>query len=229
MDRTELIENNLNLVYSIARAMRTHLPAVVELEELVADGFVGLTLAAQKFDESYGNQFNTYAGWRVRGAMLDGMRARDVVHRRAKWDAEDPRLGAAVRLDQPIREAGDAPLHEIIADSAPAFEDKVENADLTEWLLGVLPPKLADILRWMYWEDCTLLDVGGYLGVSESRVSQMHHEALHRMRLALHEVGMSSAQVQQEIRGHSKKAKVLLPVTAKQVDAFLAELHDLWT
>jgi RNA polymerase sigma factor for flagellar operon FliA len=69
----QLIEDHQGLVRSLAFAMRRSLPKNVELDDLVSYGQVGLAEAARDFNPSLGNQFSTYAYYRVRGAMCDGL------------------------------------------------------------------------------------------------------------------------------------------------------------
>ena len=69
----QLIEECQGLVRSLAIAARRNLPQSVELDDLVAYGQVGLVEAARNFDPSRGNRFSTYAYYRIRGAIYDGM------------------------------------------------------------------------------------------------------------------------------------------------------------
>ena len=69
----QLMEDHQGLVRSLAWAMRRSLPKNVELDDLISYGQVGLAEAARDFDPSLGNQFSTFAYYRVRGAMCDGL------------------------------------------------------------------------------------------------------------------------------------------------------------
>ena len=69
----QLIEDHQGLVRSLAFAMRRSLPKNVELDDLISYGQVGLAEAARDFNPSLGNQFSTFAYYRVRGAMCDGL------------------------------------------------------------------------------------------------------------------------------------------------------------
>jgi RNA polymerase sigma factor for flagellar operon FliA len=72
-----LVLENLPLVRYVLRALVTHLPPSVDHEDLVEAGFIGLIDAARKFDPLRGVKFRTYAVTRVRGSMLDELRAQD--------------------------------------------------------------------------------------------------------------------------------------------------------
>jgi RNA polymerase sigma factor for flagellar operon FliA len=74
-DRDRLIEENLDLVRSIAGKVRRSLGRPLDLDELVAYGAKGLVEAASRFDSQQGVAFSTFAYYRIRGAMLDGLRS----------------------------------------------------------------------------------------------------------------------------------------------------------
>lgn len=69
----QLMEEHQGLVRSLAWAMRRSLPKNIDLEDLVSYGQVGLAEAARDFNPSLGNQFSTFAYYRIRGAMCDGL------------------------------------------------------------------------------------------------------------------------------------------------------------
>lgn len=69
----QLMEEHQGLVRSLAWAMRRSLPENVDLDDLIGYGQVGLAEAARDFDASLGNQFSTFAYYRIRGAMCDGL------------------------------------------------------------------------------------------------------------------------------------------------------------
>jgi RNA polymerase sigma factor for flagellar operon FliA len=75
-----------------------------------------------------------------------------------------------------------------VAGSGTSAEDeagKKQLADAVVVAINKLPAKLAQVLALYYQEDCTLRQIGLVLGVSESRVSQLHTEAIHRLRAAV--------------------------------------------
>lgn len=72
-NQQQLIVSCQGLVRSIAWKIRCKLPSHVELDDLVSYGQVGLAEAARDFDPNRGNQFTTFAYYRVRGAILDGL------------------------------------------------------------------------------------------------------------------------------------------------------------
>ena len=68
-----LIEESLGLVRSLASQIHRKGPPNVDLEDMIAYGQIGLAEAAHDFDPSRGNQFSTYAYYRIRGAIYDGL------------------------------------------------------------------------------------------------------------------------------------------------------------
>src|SRR5579859_7174135 len=75
--KEEAIRAQLPQVRYIARRIHGRLPQHVELDDLIQAGIVGLIDAYQKFDPSKNAQFKSYAAFRIRGAILDSLRALD--------------------------------------------------------------------------------------------------------------------------------------------------------
>lgn len=76
-DRNQLVMQELQQVYYIAARIREHLPAHVELEDLVNAGVIGLLEASRSFDSTKNAQFKVFAKFRIRGAILDSLRDSD--------------------------------------------------------------------------------------------------------------------------------------------------------
>src|SRR5437879_12131921 len=76
-----LIQDYAPLVKYIAQRLACQLPASICLDDLISTGVLGLLDAIAKYDPTRGTTFKTYAEWRVRGAMLDELRAMDWVPR----------------------------------------------------------------------------------------------------------------------------------------------------
>src|SRR4051794_27508917 len=73
-EKDQLVEKNLSLVQAIARKLKKTLGATIDFEDLVAYGSKGLVEAAERFDPRHGVAFTTFAYYRIRGAMFDGLR-----------------------------------------------------------------------------------------------------------------------------------------------------------
>ncbi|CAK9250356.1 unnamed protein product [Sphagnum jensenii] len=84
LTKAELIEKYRYKVKIIALRMARDLPASVDVDDLFSMGFLGLMDAAEKFDPSRNVQFDTYAEFRIRGAIIDELRKQDWVPRSAR-------------------------------------------------------------------------------------------------------------------------------------------------
>ena len=87
LSKQALVERYDPLVHSIAHQIKNRLPITIELEELVSNGRLGLLQAADRFDPKLGVSFKTFAYYRIKGAMYDGLRKMEAITRR-----KDPRL-----------------------------------------------------------------------------------------------------------------------------------------
>lgn len=186
----------LPLVHSIARSMSHAFPAVVELDDLVHDGVVGLLECARRFDPSRGVDFRTYASHRIRGAILDGLRARDPLPRSLRRAVK-----AAGRLA--LGEGGDGarpgPLRVAtqfvsLDDAGPLPEETMEpEAELLAKELraalaqavAALPPRDREILRLRFGRGMRLRQVAAHCRISISRAAELQERAVRRLRAAL--------------------------------------------
>ncbi|MGD9592012.1 MAG: RNA polymerase sigma factor FliA [Candidatus Berkiella sp.] len=212
------------LVKRIAHHLLARLPAIIQADDLIQAGMIGLIEAARNFDENKGATFITYAGIRIRGAMLDEIRKGDwaprSVHKNTRRVAQAMRdvenaTGRDAR-DVDVAQALGMTLeeyHQILQDSNSskifAFEDLGVNEDalnspttnpITGPLEGIqrddfkqklgleiskLPEREKLVLALYYDEELNLREVGEVLGVSESRISQIHSQAMLRLKSRL--------------------------------------------
>lgn len=101
--RNRLVERHLALVHHFARRMEPRTGGAVERGDLISAGAVGLMNAISAYDPGRGFRFSTFAARRIRGAMLDEMRSRDVAPRsvrRKQREVEDARARLSVELDR---------------------------------------------------------------------------------------------------------------------------------
>ena len=216
-----LLEQHAVLVKRIAHHLMARLPSSVAVDDLIQAGMIGLMEALQKYDAARGASFDTYAGIRIRGAMLDEVRRSDwaprSVHRQGREVGEtirrlEHRLGRAP-AEREIAAAMELSLeeyHQILHDSVasrlfsfdalieeggqPVQEEKdlvvdeVTQAAMRQALaeaISQLPEREALVLSLYYDEELNLKEIGEVLGVSESRVSQIHSQAVARLRARL--------------------------------------------
>lgn len=217
------LEQYLPLVKRIAYHMKGRLPESVFVDDLVQSGIIGLMEAMQKFDANQGASFETYAGIRIRGAMLDEIRKGDwtprSVHRKSREVSDainriESRNGQEAKDDEIALELGVTitEYHAILQDTTGAqllsidepdhdelSEDRITSSSLTPFAeliesdfheslaeqIGELPEKEKLVMALYYDEELNLKEIGEVLGVSESRVSQIHSQAIKRLRSRL--------------------------------------------
>ncbi|HWV15711.1 MAG TPA: RNA polymerase sigma factor FliA [Cellvibrio sp.] len=220
------IEEHAPLVKRIAYHMMMRMPASVQVDDLIQAGMIGLIEAAQKYDASRGATFETYAGIRIRGAIVDEMRRGDwaprSVHRNARRIASairavEARVGRdaydsevadelGVSLDEYFAMLQDSNGSRLFSyeetfgeedsniDASEANDDFVSPYDnlqrdglkkaLAE-AITQLPERERMVLALYYNEELNLKEIGLVLGVSESRVSQIHSQAAARLKSRL--------------------------------------------
>jgi RNA polymerase sigma factor for flagellar operon FliA len=220
------IEEFAPLVKRIAYHMMMRMPASVQVDDLIQAGMIGLIEAAQKYDSSKGASFETYAGIRIRGAIVDEMRRGDwaprSVHRNSRRIAQaikavESRIGRDAQDAEVAAELG-VPLAEyfsMLQDSNSSrlysyeetFGEEDSNIDASETsnafaspfeglqrealknalaaAIGQLPERERMVLALYYNEELNLKEIGLVLGVSESRVSQIHSQAAARLKSRL--------------------------------------------
>lgn len=101
----QLVVKHASLVKKIAHHLMARLPASVQVDDLIQAGMIGLLEAAKKYEASKGAAFETYAGIRIRGAMMDEVRKGDWVPRSVHRNAR--RIAEAIKVIED-REARDA-------------------------------------------------------------------------------------------------------------------------
>ncbi len=232
-DSNDLVTQHAALVKRIAYHLMNRLPPSVQVEDLIQAGMIGLIEASRNYDPSQGASFETYAGIRIRGAMLDEIRRSDwtprSVHRKARMVADAMReiehetgrdardVEVAASLDMSIEE-----YHHILQDANGArifsYEELSEVGEvmptteqgqgkppmaglegpfeglakddfklaLADAIAG-LPERERLVIALYYDEDLNLREIGQVLGVSESRVCQIHSQAALRLRSRLTE------------------------------------------
>ncbi len=226
LDHDDLVVANAKLVKRIAFHLMNRLPPSVQAEDLIQAGMIGLLDAARNYDPSQGASFETYAGIRVRGAMLDEIRRSDwtprSVHRKSREaaevirkfeqqagrDANDSEIAEELGIslsayhqiltestsahifsfDQPDEQTGE-PISLPKSDEITPMEN-MENDSFQDALakcIKNLPERECLVMSLYYDEDLNLREIGEILGVSESRVCQIHGQALVRLRARLAE------------------------------------------
>lgn len=224
----ELVLKHADLVKRIAYHLVSRMPPNVEVDDLIQAGMLGLLDAGKHYSPTKGANFETYAGIRIRGAMLDEVRKSDwtprSVHRNMREMADvirkientkgqdatptDIAEGLGVSIDEYHKLVQDAASCRVFSfdqmgtndeESSPADHardegfgpfEHIEDAGFREAMAGainVLPEREKLVLSLYYDEDMNLREIGAVLDVSESRVCQIHGQALVRLRARLAE------------------------------------------
>ncbi|AJE98191.1 RNA polymerase sigma factor FliA [Pandoraea apista] len=234
VDTNDTLTQYAPLVRRLALQLMAKLPASVELEDLIQAGMLGLLDASNRYQETQGAQFETYASQRIRGAMLDELRELDWASRGIRKTARqieqavqrlEQRLGRgpseseiagemSIGLSEYQQMLQDVHGCQLIyyedfeaADEEP-FIDRIcsdPGADPLTMLLdeglrsGVVDaiehlPEREKLLMSLYYEQgLNLREIGAVLEVSESRVCQLHSQAISRLRATLREKAWTSA------------------------------------
>ncbi len=227
--KEKLIKEYAPLIKFIAQKIAVRLPSNIEFDDLVSSGVIGLMDAIDKYDPTRDNKFKTYAEFRIRGAILDELRAQDWVPRSVREKAKQLER-AHVRLEQKLRRI---PTEDELTDELKI--SKEEYYDLLNQVKSVsilsldeagsfnssdrksilsllesckipsplaqlnlkglkevvtkaiesLPEKQRLVLSLYYYEDLNLKEIGDVLEVTESRVSQLHTQAILWLRRKL--------------------------------------------
>ncbi|MDE0119588.1 MAG: FliA/WhiG family RNA polymerase sigma factor [Bdellovibrionales bacterium] len=237
-ERKKLIEEYTVLIRFIAKRISIRLPANIDVEDLVSSGVIGLMDAIEKYDPTRDNKFKTYAEFRIRGSILDELRAQDWVPRsirdkakmldratshleaklgRPPTDGElSEHLGLMINefynLVNQVRPVNMLSIDEsstfsnmdrksfinvLQGDSDPfSYLNRKSVKNVIRQLIAELPERQRIVLSLYYYEGFNLKKIGTILGVTESRISQLHAQAIKRLKVKL----------QQKFQEHELKA-----------------------
>ncbi len=223
------IDDHIDLVKKIAYQLKSKLPRNIEEDDLIQAGMIGLLDALNRYEDTQQAQFETYASLRIRGAMLDELRAMDWLPRSVRENMrkiENAILDLQKKLTRNPTETEIADAlnlsiqdyHKFLADNSGHqllyLEDFVTNEDDDSYLdryqtekndnplesllelgfrdalakaIDELPERERLMMALYYEQELNLKEIGAVLDVSESRVSQIHSQAISRLRTLLKE------------------------------------------
>jgi RNA polymerase sigma factor for flagellar operon FliA len=228
-DKNSLLQEYAQLVKRLAHQMKAKLPPSVEVDDLVQAGMIGLLDAVNRYEETHGAQFETYAVQRIRGAMLDELRNSDWLPRTIRQNMR--KIEVAIhnlqqRFGRPPKEAeiakelkvslpeyqnmlSEGSGHQLVyyedfhdKDDNDHFLDRYcvdESGDPLRSLMNggfrqaviqaieALPEREKILMGLYYEQEMNLKEIGAVMGVSESRVCQLHSQAVARLRAKLKE------------------------------------------
>lgn len=223
IDHHILVEQHLPAVRRQALALQVKLPAGIDLDDLIQAGMVGLLDALKRFDPHAGASFATFAGQRIRGAMIDELRTRDWLPRSVRRNARaldqcvhrlEQRLARPPQEREIAAEMGMSledyrqllndtnnghllPFEEVVAERGEPeaggngpptpFAALVDDQQRDRLIAAIelLPEREKLLLALYYQEELNLKEIGVVLGVTESRVCQLHSQAVARLRARL--------------------------------------------
>jgi len=231
-EREALILKYLPFVKVVVGRMASKIPIDArDKEDLINVGIIGLMSAIEKFDDGRNVRFESYAGIRIRGAVLDELRARDWVPRMVR--SKDNEIAKAIKELQKL--LGRAPVdHEISEHMGLSIEeyfklldesrclsfissedlpgDYLENYSYADVIRAVdqgnvldfitdhefknqlkeaiemLPQKERLVLTLYYYEELTMKEIGKVMDLTESRVCQLHSQAIIRLKAAVKKI-----------------------------------------
>jgi RNA polymerase sigma factor for flagellar operon FliA len=209
----ELIHSCQGLVRSIAWKIHQRLPRSVDLDDLIAYGQVGLAEAARDFDASRGTQFTTYAYYRVRGAVLDGLttmswfskadysrgryeQAANAVLRESSaesgvagemdWFASTTRSLSVAFLISDVAGVSVAQQNpEAVSPSADAEAEELKRT--INDALNRLTEQERSLIEGIYFQGLSIKDAGDRIGISKAWASRLHARILQSLGIHLSE------------------------------------------
>ncbi|CAM3939104.1 FliA/WhiG family RNA polymerase sigma factor [Paenibacillus alkaliterrae] len=129
--KKQLIEQYLPLVDYVTNRMAIGLPKNVIKDDLASNGVMGLIDAIEKFDYCRGLQFETYASWRIRGAIIDGLRQGDWVPRSVREKAKKVEEAYQYLEQHYLRSVTDAEISEYLQVSEKEFISMLQDIAVT--------------------------------------------------------------------------------------------------
>jgi RNA polymerase sigma factor for flagellar operon FliA len=185
VNRDERVLQNLGLVKRLARMVAARVPSRVSLDDLVGAGMLGLVLAADRYDGVRGVPFETFARWRIHGALLDFLRGEDPLTREARRRLRESQRSGGDSGEPQFLDV-DALADRLAAEGAPCMDAAGAIARIRlRRIVSKLPEGDRKLLALYYGEEQTLREVGAILGVTESRICQRLSGILSRVRVSL--------------------------------------------
>lgn len=227
--KNSLVTEYAPLIKFIAQKIAIRLPSNIELDDLISSGVIGLMDAIDKYDPTRDNKFKTYAEFRIRGSILDELRAQDWVPRSIRDKSKlldrtvtslESDLGRVAKDEEVAERLGlnMDEFHDLVNQVRPVSMLSMEeqqtfsNTDkksilnilqgehfnnplnqlsikkvkqLVATAIEDLPERQRLVLSLYYYEDLNLKEIGKVLCVTESRISQLHAQAVSRLRSRL--------------------------------------------
>lgn len=218
-ERDWLIDKHKPIVYFLAKKISQSLPFNTDIEDLVAYGQLGLVEASERFDPSRGNNFSTFAHYRIRGAIYDGLREMGIIsrsrtHRFAAHandvlmtEVDDSSVEGGTKVSDEIKTVENLidaliPIYFLSIDNEETKEIQDESAftsadfetrDLVNKVratIDELEPEEGELLKKLYFKNTLMKDLATQMGVTKSWVSRLHARAIKHLQSALVKSGV---------------------------------------
>lgn len=231
LDREDYIVRFAPLVKRMAHHLLAKLPASVQADDIIQAGLIGLMDAVSRFEEGQGVQFETYATQRIRGAMLDELRANDWLPRSVRKNQRTLE-SAITKLEQRLKRApAESEIAAELGVALPQYQTMLQEARGYQLLylddfsdgedgssesfldrncpddsgdplamiqdkafksalvasIGELPEREKLLMGLYYEQELNFREIAAILGVTESRVCQLHSQGVARLRAKLKE------------------------------------------
>jgi len=223
-ERDWLIEKHKPMVLHLAKKISQSLPFSPDFEDLVAYGQLGLVEASERFDATRGNSFGTFAFYRIKGAIYDGLREMGAISRSRSFrfaanandllmtEVDDTTYNAgAATVDDEVKAVEKLvdsliPIYFLSLDAEGAMEVRDEAAftpadfeqqDLLESVKKVLDeiePEESEMLKKIYFQHLSMTDLAAQMGVTKSWVSRLHARAIKHLQAALKKRGILNSE-----------------------------------
>ena len=223
-EKEKIIKDFLPSVRYLAYRLSFRLPPQISVDDLISVGLIGLYVALERFEQGK-TKLRTYAQHRIKGAMLDELRAAEGIPRSLKEKVnalmkiqeelekklnrrpEDEELAEALNISMDeyyhlLEESKKEIIykfnyHENTSEGDPVDLDDIQDPNgkdpltsaiqldqrkIMVGLINELPEKEKSVISLYYWEEMTMKEVGAHCGMTESRVCQLHNQALIRLR-----------------------------------------------
>lgn len=231
----QIIRHYMYLVRFHAERVSSHLPSNVSKDDIQSLGLLGLYDALKKFDPHRDLKFDTYASFRVRGAIMDGLRKEDWLPRSAREKTKkieqttqrlEQKLHRKASSEEIAKEAGmtvkevETVVKDALFANVLSIEEKTKGkesqSDIQEGIgytisdeKAVLPEENIDtlerkrelaeamkalkeneqiVISLFYHEELTLTEIGHVLGLTTSRISQIHRKAIFQLKNILKKI-----------------------------------------
>jgi RNA polymerase sigma factor for flagellar operon FliA len=211
-ESNDVVVQYIPAVRAMSFRLKERLPASIDVSDLISIGLEEMIKISRRYDSEQNNSFWGYAKKRVYGSMLDYLRSLDVVSRSNRRlikaiDIETSRHASedelepddellAKKLNEPISKIRDAKVASQINTNVPLNEhimgyqdehiekvvEKEQMIEAIKDILSTLDEREQMIITLYYYDELSLKEISELLGISESRISQIHKKLVHQLR-----------------------------------------------